>query len=121
MFKVFDDKNDKPHFLFHALEGSREVPLGIKIKAERKRVTDGSGVTKYESGFHIFPDIKAVKEWSKSVTNFDNRVVVKVQCWKLRPKSHSRQNILLADKMIVEEDEWGKRQKLVDIIDAKNE
>ena len=117
-FKVLDLKDDKPLFIFHGVNRTRTVPRNEWIEAERKFVTDGSCSTEYLSGFHIFPDHDAIKQWCKSVKNIDNRVVVKVDMRETRPKSHSKHDVILADHMYLSDKNWKNRVPLKKFAEA---
>jgi len=114
MYKVFDlrQSDGQPLFLFHGLHGARAVELDKWLTAERKKVRDGSGKTWYESGFHLFVDKEAILDWLKTVKNVANRAVVKVEYKGIRPKSHSRLNIVLASKMRLTRQVWDQREDL---------
>jgi hypothetical protein len=112
MYKVLIEKNEKPIFLFHGVKGTRSIPFDKWIKAENKTVRDGTKGTLYVSGFHVFPNHKAIQDWTRSLSNFENRYIVKVKIKKTRPKSHSIHDVILADHMIVTEEAWKNRKPL---------
>lgn len=119
VWKVFDLKNGKPHFLFHALEGTRQVPLDKLLRAKRVDATDGSGTTVYKSGFHVFPKLQDVRDWTESLTYTDTRVLVRVNVLNAEPKKHSRSNIKLASHMVVTKEDWKRRKPLSRIAKKK--
>ena len=55
-YRIFevDATTGRPATLFHGVNGSRVLPVGEPIEANRKRVRDGRGNAWYESGFHVF-------------------------------------------------------------------
>lgn len=109
VWKVFDLKDGLPHFLFHGLGGSRRASVGKWLNAEKKDATDGSGTTVYTSGFHAFPSQSDVVDWAKYVNHVDDRVVVRVDIRRTRPKSHGRGNVILADQLRISPSSWVNR------------
>ena len=93
-YKIFDVDGEDLKFLFHGLEGSRTVQRGKWIKANKIMGKDGTGKTKYLTGFHFFKTIEEAEEWPGDMTN---REIVKVKVRKIRPKRHSRWDTFLAD------------------------
>lgn len=114
--KVFDIKDGEPFFLFNSLNGTRKVPLNRWITAEKRAVRDAIGPY-YQSGFHAFPNASDITYWLRWVTHTDNRVVVEVEIKEIRPKSHGRGNVQLADKMIIRTKAWKNKKPLIGFLD----
>jgi hypothetical protein len=72
---------------------------------------DGSGVTRYWSGFHVLPTAAAAREYLERFQNLDRKVIVEVSVKETRPKAHSRQPVLLAKFMKISTAQWEGRQR----------
>ena len=72
MWKIFEQRDGRPWFLYHGLAGRREVTLDAWLLAERKWVKEGSNPY-YWSGFHIYTDIDAVRKWIHRATRLADR------------------------------------------------
>ena len=88
--------------LFHGLNGSRVLKTGKWIKADIKPVKDGTSKTTYMSGWHIIPSKEECVEYLQFFKHRDNKTIVKCKAKKIRPKSHSRSNVYLAEKIFIE-------------------
>jgi hypothetical protein len=111
-YRIFDDKDGRPHTLFHAVNGTRRLPTDTWIEADVKAVTDGSGLTSYQSGFHLLKTRKqAVEVLTRTFKLLDKRVIAKVHAIGLWPKTHSRHNVVLSKLMYVKEKDWRRRLK----------
>lgn len=111
-YRIFDDIKGQPATLFHGVDGSRKLPMDTWIEAEIKPVTDGSGVTVYQSGFHVLPRLEDVIEFLKKFTYLENRVISKVEIDSeagIWPKLHSKSPIVLAKRMRIRKTHWNKR------------
>lgn len=100
-WKIFALERDKLKFLFHGLRGSRTVPLGEWLLAERKlNVRDGRGKFRYESGFHAF--ILEDEAWRWEGRFRVPRVLVSVAVLGPREKpSRAGTDMKLFDRMYV--------------------
>ena len=102
VYRICEQKGDKIQTLFHALNGSRTIPLNQWITANIKIVTDGTKETstKYLSGFHVFEykdDCrKFVKKFRKERDLIMVECEVKGKTWK---KEHSPSPIILVEQM----------------------
>ncbi len=86
--------------LFHGVNGSRVLPIGTWIKADRKWA--GEGGTKYWTGFHVLlSKAKAKKYFKKFTDEKKTRVIVKCHAQNLRPKESSKGLVFLADDLMV--------------------
>jgi hypothetical protein len=115
-YRIFDDIDGQPATLFHGVRGSRKLLLDQWHEAAVKPVTDGSGVTVYQSGFHVLPRIEDVAIFLRKFRHLENRVIAKVEIdvdagiW---PKTHSKSPIILAKKMRIRKSDWEKRIKAI--------
>lgn len=100
-YRICERKNDKLYTLFHAINGSREFPIGIWVEASIKPVRDASKNkgTEYISGFHCLEDIDEARNFIKYFRKERDLVLVECEIEGVRKKEHSRSNVLLADKM----------------------
>jgi len=79
MYRVFDEKNNKPHTLFHGNNGSRCLPINEWVISDTKLVTDGSHGKSYMSGFHVLATSELVKSFFlRRFKILDNRVICAV-------------------------------------------
>ena len=120
-WRIFDDKDGLPHTLFHGVNGSRKIPLDAWLQAETKTVQDGSGVTEYQSGFHVLGTLEEVKEVLKQFKQLNHRVICRVwvdeQAGKWL-KSCSRNKVWLVKRMKVTEADWRKRHKCTEVVNV---
>lgn len=108
--RLFEIKEDKLYTLFHGINGSRLVPVGIWLSADKKIVKDGVSGKPYLSGFHAFKDIDPevfVKQKFRKERTF---AVVEVIIEDIYEKP-SNKNIILAGRMKVP-----KEYKIIKII-----
>jgi len=99
-YRIVEIKNGKFLSLFHGTQGSRILPVGVWLKADKKRVHDGSCSTYYESGFHVLKSLEATKTFFKRMFRHrKNRRVVLCEATGLRKKTHSKSDIYLANRM----------------------
>jgi len=84
--------------LFHGTEGSRILQIGVWLKAEKKTVRDGTGRTRYISGFHVFKTQKLAKKYFERFQYTDNRIIIKVETKRTRLKP-TNPEVLLADEI----------------------
>lgn len=111
-YRIFDEKDGQPHTLFHGLNGSRKLPMDEWLEAKVGPVTDGSGVTTYQSGFHVLKDKELAMDVFRTFFNPRNRVVVKVRVKETWTKQHSKHKVTLARFMRISKKDWDKRIKL---------
>lgn len=99
-YKIVDLRDGNYCFLYHGINGSRQIPVKKWITADKKQVIDGSNGTKYQSGFHVF---KAEIEAIDYLRRFKrpHKAIITVLCKGLKPKLHSKSNIFLAGKIMV--------------------
>jgi hypothetical protein len=76
------------------------------IEATRHElVTDGSSSTQYMSGWHVMETLQEAKEYLfNNFKNIVDKIIVK--CYiigDIRPKSHSRANVWLAQMIYLDE------------------
>jgi hypothetical protein len=114
-YKIFDLGIGKdtvfPKTLFHGVNGSRRLPVGKWINAEQKMVTDGSGTTRYLSGFHAYETLDDIRNWLRGAKNIAERVVVRVHVRKCRSKDHAVRKTILADQMLITVKDWDARER----------
>jgi hypothetical protein len=100
-YRICERRGDKLLTLFHPINGSRIFPIGEWIKAEVKPVCDGSRKTSktYLSGFHVLEDINECRDFIKKFSVPRDLVLVECEYEGTRKKTHSKSNIILADKI----------------------
>ena len=99
-YRICERKDNKLHSLFHGTKGSRYFPIGEWLVADKKTVKDGSCATYYESGFHVLFTLEETKEFLRKMFRAPkDRVIVQCEVEGIRPKSHSKHAVYLADKM----------------------
>jgi hypothetical protein len=97
-FKIVDiDSKGRIKTLFHGNNKSRLLKLNEWLKAEIKLVRDGTSKTSYMSGWHIAPSLEECINYLKCFTHVENKAIVECEAKKIRPKSHSRHDIYLAE------------------------
>lgn len=111
-YKVLEEKDGKPHFIFHGVNGSRQLPINEWLKAENKKATDGSNLKEYVSGFHCFENEESIARWLRFVHEYKSRYVCEVEIKKTRLKSHSRDVVVLADYIKISAHNWQNRKPL---------
>ena len=109
-YRICERKGDNLLTLFHAVRGSRVLPLDKWITADVKEVQDGSRKTSktYLSGFHSLPTLNDCRKFSTKFRAKRDLVIVKCEVkgetWE---KKHSPAPIILSRKIklveIVEE------------------
>ena len=110
----FDPATESFKTLFHAVNGSRVIPVDQWLKAERKLVSDGKS-TKYVSGFHVFKDPQTCHKYSLKFKHRRNRRMVLIHFTGNRIKSHSPSRVILADQMKVPASSEGWSASLTDM------
>jgi len=103
-YKIVEtDKKENIKTLFHGINRSRLLKVGEWLKAEMKMVTDGPNSSEYLSGFHIAPTYEECVEYLKAFKHRHNKKIIKCEAKNIRPKSHSRHNIFLAEYILIAE------------------
>ena len=100
-YRICERKNGKLHTLFHALNGTRELPMNEWLTADIKEVCDGSRKTSkmYTSGFHVLRDIDDCRKFVKKFRRERDLVLVECEVTGIRDKAHSTSNVLVTDKI----------------------
>ena len=99
-FKIIEYENDQIKTLFHGLNGSRTMPTDKWLTAVKKRVKDGTSKTTYLSGWHILLNIEECEDYLLKFTKrLDKLKIVECEARGLRPKTHSPDNVWLADQI----------------------
>jgi len=109
LFKIFDERYNAPHTLFHGVNGTKQVPFDKWVNADLKLVTDGSGVTEYVSGFHLLPSFDAAINYLRRFKNTAPKVIVEVQAKNVWKKEHSPHDVYLAEHIKVTTTAWKNR------------
>jgi len=102
-YKIVDE--DKPGIfktLFHGVNKSRLLKFNEWLKAELKPVKDGTSATTYISGWHIAPSYEECVRYLKAFKHLTKKRIVKCKAKNIRPKSHSRHEIYLAEYILIE-------------------
>lgn len=98
-WRLFELKRgDELHTLFHGVNRSRRMPVGVWIEARQVMVSDGSSQTQYLSGFHVFAEADGRDKYLGRFTAPRTLVAVEVEVRGLRPKP-TNEDILLASHM----------------------
>jgi len=104
-YRIVEEKNGEYFSLFHGTNRSRKLPRGEWIKADLKRVRDGSRATYYDSGFHVLlSKVETEKFFKKLFKKHKDRKVIKVYVLNIHPKTHSRHQVFLAEQMYIPKD-----------------
>jgi len=102
-YKIVDEnKSGIFKTLFHGVNRSRVLEFGKWLKAELKPVKDGTSKTEYISGWHIAPTYEECVTYLKAFTHKAKKRIVKCRAKNIRPKSHSRHDIYLAEYIFIE-------------------
>lgn len=97
-YKIVEQQEDGIYTLFHAIDGTRKLPVGKWVTGCIKEgVMDGKG-TKYTSGIHIIDGYDEALDYLKRFRRTD-RIIVPVMAKNIRPKSHSPHKVYLAEKV----------------------
>ena len=110
VYKICDLVNSEVKTLFHGLEGSRVMPFGVWMDAEKKRVRDGTSKTWYISGFHIFRVFEDALQYLEMFQHQEHKAIVRCEAQKLRPKAHSPSPTELADRIRFDHVVWTRQQ-----------
>lgn len=116
-YKIFDERADAPHTLFHGIDRTKKMPLNKWIIATVKHVTDGSGTTVYRSGFHIMGSIEDCAAYLKRFKNLEHKVIVEVEATNLWPKWHSPSPVWLAEQIMIKPEAWENRVRWMDVME----
>jgi hypothetical protein len=99
-YKICDKIDGNVKTLFHGVNGTRNLPKGQWVTADKKMVSDGSGKRKYLSGFHVLPTIEDCKQYLKRFKHTANKVFIECEVGgDMWPKEHSTSPVLLVDKI----------------------
>ena len=102
-FKIVDDDGrGGVKTLFHAVNGSKRLPPARWIEADVKPVSDGTNGTVYQSGFHVFDDLNEAYHYLNLFKNVEPKRIVRAKIGDKWPKSHSRANVWLTDRIFIE-------------------
>jgi hypothetical protein len=110
-YRIFENRNNLPYTLFHAINGTRTIPTDKWIQATIKAVTNPGGGRIFYSGFHVCKSKESVQEYLKRFKMNRDLIVCKVEVDKLRSKPGSRDKVFLANKMRVDSEDWNKAIK----------
>ena len=76
------------------------MPTDKWLTAVKKRVKDGTSKTTYLSGWHILLNIEECEDYLLKFTKrLDKLKIVECEARGLRPKTHSPDNVWLADQI----------------------
>jgi len=99
-FKIVEYEKGQIRTLFHGLDGSRKMPAGEWLTAIKKQVKDGTSKTTYLSGWHVLLHYKECENYLLKFTKrLDKLKIVECEARGLRPKTHSPDNVWLADQI----------------------
>jgi len=102
-YRIVEVKNGEYYTLFHGTNRSRKLERGKWLVADKKMVTDGSCATSYLSGWHVLKSENATEIFLQKMFRVkkDRRIIPILVRGVLRPKSHSRHEVYLADEMFI--------------------
>jgi hypothetical protein len=72
------------------------------MTANQKLITDGSGATRYLSGWQIVPSFQECIDYLKLFKKVTGKAIVCCKAKNVRPKSHSRHPVFLAKEIKIE-------------------
>jgi len=98
------DDNKNVRSLFHGTNGTRLLKIERWMTANQKLVTDGSGATRYLSGWQIVPTFQDCIEYLRLFKNIESKAIVRCKAKKVRPKPHSRHPVFLASEIKIEKE-----------------
>jgi hypothetical protein len=100
-YRICERKGEKLLTLFHAINGSREMPIGVWLDADVKPVRDASKNRgkEYISGFHCMLDLDEMRAFKRMFRKPRDLVIVECEIEGSRRKEHSRANVILADRI----------------------
>ena len=116
-YKILDNCDSVPKFMFKGLSGTRTIQLDTDMVAERKWVSDGTGKRKYWSGFHVMKSLETMADYLKRFKHLENRVVVECFVDDCNDKP-SNDTVWLAGNMVITTDQWERRIKCKEFINA---
>jgi len=100
-YKIVQKDKDRIKFLFHGINGTRNIPINQWCKANIKdNVIDGKG-SSYTSGIHIIDGLDNAKKYLNRFRKTD-RVIVECLAKGLKQKHKSQSYVLLADEILIE-------------------
>lgn len=99
-YKIVEWKNGDPHTLFHGIDGSRRLPRGRWIEAEKKQGVDGGGQEPYLTGIHVFRNRKKAEGYLDNFRVEKDRRVIEVRATGLRQKP-TNGHVWLADRIFI--------------------
>lgn len=103
-YRIVESKDGKLKSLFHGTSGTRILPIGEWIAADKKIVKDGTRGTEYESGFHVLLSAEAAHEFfNKRFRIKENRIIIRCEARNLRPKIHALGEVYLADSIKIDD------------------
>ena len=102
-YKIVDKSKGRYYALFHGTNGSKHLPEQQWLTAYSRPVRDGSGGTKYTSGWHVMQNLDECKKYlSKFTDNKKERVIVMVNVGgAMWPKEHSPANVYLCEEIFI--------------------
>ena len=101
-YRIMDYENGNIKTLFHALNGSRTVPMFQWLQAKVAEVSDGKNGTKYTSGWHVYDNHNECMKYLRIFKNIKKKVIVRCKVkGTLRWKVHSKSNVQLAEYIYI--------------------
>jgi len=101
-YKIVDIIDGKIKTLFHGLNGSKVLPLGLWLEAEKKWVRDGTSKTWYWSGWHVTKSLQDCIDYLAKFENVEHKAVVACRARSIIPKAHSPSPIFLARRIAID-------------------
>lgn len=84
-FKIIENKNGQFRFIYHGINGDKNIEKNKWLKAIEKITRDGSSYD-YLSGFHFFETETIAQKYFKKFKNKKNKIIVPVEVKKIRKK-----------------------------------
>lgn len=96
-FKILDIDGTDLKNPYHGVDGKKVVPFGQWLRADIKKVKDGKSGPWYYSGFHVLPKRDEAVLYLRKFRNRLNKAIVLCEVENIWEKTHSNNNVLLAE------------------------
>ena len=102
-YKIVEmDDNKNMRSLFHGTNGTRLLKIERWMAANQKLVANGSGVTRYLSGWQIVPTFQECIEYLQLFKKKAGKAIVCCKAKNVKAKPHSRHPVYLAKEIKIE-------------------
>jgi len=88
--------NNKLKFLYHGINKNRYIKFNKWLRADIKKVRDGSGEKYYKSGFHAYLTLKSALKWLEVSTKDEKRIIypVFIKNWDYKKSAKFEDTVL---------------------------